>query len=93
MGAFQVMILLYYRTAPMFYVPSGWMGPFAYILCLPFAPFGMLLRVVDVYFWFILRITCVGSVGVVFWLQACKNVAKRAINGIAPQRSKLAESS
>ncbi|KAI9357342.1 WRB/Get1 family [Zopfochytrium polystomum] len=36
----QGTFLMLFGHTPMFFVPTAWTGPFAYILCLPFAPFG-----------------------------------------------------
>ncbi|KAJ3067449.1 GET complex subunit get1 [Podochytrium sp. JEL0797] len=55
----HISIILMYRTTPMFYVPASFVGPFARMLRMPFAP--------------------IGSVSVVFWLFATKNVVKKMV--------------
>ncbi len=44
----QIGTFMYFRSTPMFYLPSDWVGPFSYILRLPFAPVGS----VSVVYWY-----------------------------------------
>ena len=36
----QVILVLYLRQTPMFYLPSVWFQPFSWVLSFPFAPAG-----------------------------------------------------
>lgn len=44
----QAATFLYFRSNAMFYLPQGWVGPFSYLLSMPFAPSGS----VSVVYWF-----------------------------------------
>ncbi|CAO3592717.1 unnamed protein product [Absidia cylindrospora] len=44
----QVLMVLWFRKSPVFYLPPGWFGPAQRLLCMPFSPLGS----VSVAVWF-----------------------------------------
>lgn len=40
----QIVLIVWYRNTPMFYVPREWLGPITGILRFPFSPTGMYTR-------------------------------------------------
>lgn len=74
----------------MFYLPGDWLGPLSRMLSIPFAPAGWYSRILTYYannvgesmvndndiFGFL------GSVSVLFWFYACKNIVRRCLTGM-----------
>ncbi|CAG8681756.1 20697_t:CDS:2 [Racocetra persica] len=46
----QIIVMFYYFSTPVFYLPPGWFSPITWIFSLPYAPSGS----VSVFFWFLI---------------------------------------
>ncbi|RUS26091.1 hypothetical protein BC938DRAFT_471244 [Jimgerdemannia flammicorona] len=73
----QIIMVLWFRRSPTFYLPRGWFGPFEWIFALPFAPKGSVRSVIET------RAQLRGSVSVAIWFVICRKVCKSSVQIVA----------